>query len=78
MRDPRELKPPVPPEVIDRAEDGDGAAWRVSVAGGKVRVEADAVNLGEQEQERFAQAYVAACRQAMVNRAKDAGGAVSG
>lgn len=59
------------PVVIDAIPDRDGDVIEVSVLGAEVMLSVesrtDCVLLGADGQERFAQAYVAACRQAMVN-----------
>jgi hypothetical protein len=60
-------------EVVDQAQVRDLARWKIAVAvGGDVIIWAPRVDLTEAEQERFAQAFVDACRRGAVKRAEAA------
>lgn len=60
------------PVVFGEGDGCDGKHWRVSGRAEWVRVEADTVDLLDQGQEQFAQAYVAACRAAEAARDAEA------
>lgn len=66
------------PVVFGEGEDRSGNRWRVSGRAGWVRVEADAVDLLDLGQEKFAQAVLAACKHAEILRRAEVHGQAAG